>query len=261
MNPKQKQLTILIALIILLMTINYSFLDTSLQKFLSTSETAKIIRVIDGDTVSIGNQSIRMLGINTPEKGEEYSAEAKDFTQNKLLNHTINLEFGKNKYDLYHRILAYLILNGKNINKELIENGYANFYFPAGKDIHYAEFKQAWESCLNKNINLCEKSTDKCASCIQLKELNYKAQTTIFTNICDYNCDLTNWRMKDEGRKNFIFPEFILQKNKQVEIKVGNETNTDETLYWEGYTYIWTKSGDTLFLRDSEGKLVLWESY
>jgi len=30
---------------------------------------------------------------------------------------------------------------------------------------------------------------------------------------------------------------------------------------WKKKDYVWTKTGDSLFLRDSKGKLVLWKSY
>jgi micrococcal nuclease len=261
MNPRKKSIVSLISLIILLFIINYSFLDNAVENFFSEGETAIVARVIDGDTVSLGNISVRFLGINTPEKGEKYYAEAKEFTQSQILNKTIELEYGKSKFDLYHRILAYVVFNGRNINKELIENGFANYYFPSGKDKHYAEFKTAWENCIKKEINLCEKSQSECASCIKLKNFDYKNQIVIFENICDFDCDLTNWKIKDEGRKNFIFPKLILQEGEDIRIIVGNEENTEADLFWKNEEYVWTKSGDTLFLRDEEGKLVLWEGY
>ncbi|MDP2672340.1 MAG: lamin tail domain-containing protein, partial [Nanoarchaeota archaeon] len=62
-------------------------------------------------------------------------------------------------------------------------------------------------------------------------------------------------------RKNFIFPNFNLNSEKEVVVKVGEGTSNEEVLFWKGEDYVWTETGDTLFLRDSEGKLVLWESY
>jgi len=50
-------------------------------------------------------------------------------------------------------------------------------------------------------------------------------------------------------------------KGKEVMIKVGEEENTENVLFWKGESYVWTKTGDTLFLRDEEGKLVLWKGY
>jgi hypothetical protein len=85
----------------------------------------------------------------------------------------------------------------------------------------------------------------------------------IFYNQCDFNCELTNWNIKDEGRKNFIFPKFILEKGKNVKVIVSKEDkiNNQDEIFWIRSTYVWTKSGDTLFLRDEKGKLVLWKNY
>jgi len=200
------------------------------------------------------------LGINTPERGQEYYQEPKVFLEDLVLNKTVKLEFGKDKYDKYNRLLAYVFLDEENINIKLIENGFANFYFPSGKDIHYNDFKKAWEDCIKENINLCKKSEDKCSDCVELKEFNYKNQYTIFYNKCGFDCELTEWKIKDEGRKNFVFPEFILEKNKEIKIKVGEGINNQETLFWKDERYVWTSSGDTLFLRDDKGGLVLWKS-
>ncbi|MAG78902.1 hypothetical protein CMI40_00820 [Candidatus Pacearchaeota archaeon] len=259
---KNKQIYLIIFLVIILFTINYSFLDSLLINFFEGKKTAYVERVVDGDTIKIDNDtSLRMLGINTPEKGEKYYNEAKESLQQSVSNKTIELEFGKDKYDRYKRILAYIYFKRENINLELVRNGYANFYFPSGKDVHYIEFKKAWEECVFNNKNLCEKSYDKCAICIELKEFDYRKDRVVFYNKCSYNCDLTGWKIKDEGRKNFIFDKFILESNNNVEIKLGDDKNTKTTLFWRDETYIWTNSGDTLFLRDKDNKLVLWESY
>ena len=156
--------------------------------------------------------------------------------------------------------MAYIYIN-ENINVKLIENGFANFYFPSGRDVHYEDFKKSWENCIVKNINLCEKSTDKCCECIELKKLDYKNQEVIFYNRCNFDCNLEGWKIKDEGRKNFMFDNFVLKKNKEILIKVGEEKNTDDILYWKNEDYVWTETGDSLFLRDNSGKLVFWKNY
>jgi micrococcal nuclease len=252
----------IIFLILILFTINYSFLNSALINLLEDREIVYVERVIDGDTIVVENKtSIRLLGINAPEKGEKYYNEAKEFLKKSSSNKTIELEFGEDKYDRYKRILAYIFIKGENINLELVKNGFANFYFPSGKDIYYDEFKKAWEECVLTNKNLCEKSYDNCAMCIELKEFDYRNDKIVFYNRCSFNCDLTGWRIKDEGRKNFIFDKFTLESNSNVEIKVEDNKNTKTTLFWKGEKSIWTDSGDTLFLRDKDNKLVLWESY
>ena len=224
-------------------------------------EIVHVERVIDGDTIVADNNSTRLLGINSPEKGELYYEEAKEFLENLILNKSVRLKFGKDKYDRYNRVLAYVYFENKNVNLEIVKQGLANFYFPSGKDVYYSDFKKAWEECVNDNINLCEASVDECAECVKLNELNYNSQTVVLYNKCNLQCDLTGWNIKDEGRKNFIFPSFILESQKEVIIEVGEGTNTNNKLFWTGETYVWTRSGDSLFLRDEDGKLVLWESY
>ena len=40
-----------------------------------------------------------------------------------------------------------------------------------------------------------------------------------------------------------------------------NVIDNQDEIFWKRDTYVWTKSGDTLFLRDEKEKLVLWENY
>lgn len=257
-KDKQKDVLLLSILIIILLAVNYSFLDNKLQDFLIDYKIVQVERVIDGDTIIADNNSTRLLGINSPEKGEIYYEEAKEFLENLILNKSVRLKFGKDKYDRYNRVLAYIYFEDKNVNLEIAKQGLANFYFPSGKDIYYENFKKAWEDCIKENINLCEKSGDKCAGCIEI--LEFEEQTVVFRNVCDFDCELTGWKIKDEGRKNFVFQKFILKGGEETSVIVGEGEDSGEILYWKGEDYVWTKTGDTLFLRDDTGGLVLWES-
>jgi micrococcal nuclease len=253
---KRKQIILLVLLIFLLFIINYPFLDSAVEDFLSEKEI--VTRVIDGDTVVINNESIRLLGINCPEKGEKYYQEAKDFLNKIVLDKKVSLE--GNTKDIYFRKLSYLFLEGENINLKIIEEGLANVYILDNK-LYEKELRNAWENCIIKNKNLCEKSEEKCGNCIELKKLDYKSQEIIFYNKCNFDCDLKDWTIKDEGRKKFIFRDFILRRNNEIKIIAGEGINNKNTLFWKGEDYVWTSAGDTLFLRDDEGKLVLWENY
>jgi micrococcal nuclease len=253
---RKKYILLLVFLISLLIILNYNFLDGALEKFLVT-ETGVVERVIDGDTVKINNESVRLLGINCPERGEDYYEEAKEFLEKVILDKEVELKFGKDIYDRYDRKLAYLFYKGKNVNLELVDEGLANVYI-LGKSEYESELRNAWKNCFE---NLCEESKDKCANCIELKTFDYSEEILVFYNQCNFDCELTNWEIKDEGRKKFIFPEFVLKKKDEVIIEVGEGIDNEERLFWTGQKYVWTNTGDTLFLRDSEGKLVLWESY
>ena len=240
-----KKITLLI-LIIILFVINYPFLDQRLINFFNNSEEALITRVIDGDTVVAGNVSIRLLGINSPEKGEEGYNEAKQFLNLIVLNKTIQLKSGKDKYDKYGRKLSYLFLRNENINKELIDEGYANFYFPSGKDRYYKDFLEAWDHCLENNKNLCEKSMAICSSCIRIEKFDNENQIIILKNQCSFRCDLSNWIIKNQGRKKYTFNDTILSSEEKITI-------THQEPFFNPLQ-------DSLFLRDKKEKLVLWSN-
>ncbi|MEK6926376.1 MAG: thermonuclease family protein [Nanoarchaeota archaeon] len=250
---------ILVFLVLLIFGLNYPFLDKALKNWLSDYEMGIAERVIDGDTIVVNDSSVRLLGINTPEKGELFYSEAKSFLENLTLNKLIRMEKGKEDLDLYGRKLRYIFEEGENVNLKLVEGGFANFYFPSGRDRYYSRFKEAWEKCMSEDKNLCKKSEDKCSECIFLRKLDVNNQRVIFGNKCSFSCELKGWSVKDEGRKKLVFPNIEIDKD--LELIVGNGSNTESRIFWEEEDYVWTKTGDSLFLRDAEGNLVLWWSY
>lgn len=252
----RKKLFLISGFLIVLIFLNYSALDNGLKKFLEVEDYVFIERVIDGDTVVIDGVSSRLLGINSPEKGEKYYLEAKNFLEELVLNKTIRVE--KKGKDRYSRDLVYLFSEKENINLIMIQEGLATPYFPSGKDRYYNQFFEELEKC---EKNLCEKSKNNCADCVVLEEFDYRNEVIVLFNRCNYNCDLTKWILKDEGRKKFIFPEYKIKSKNKVKIITSESENSDDVFYWKGESYVWTKTGDTLFLRDSENKLVLWENY
>jgi micrococcal nuclease len=258
---KRKEIIMLAIAIILLVIINYSFLDQKLEDIFGNYEYARVIRVIDGDTLEIANkEDVRFLGINAPERGEAYYTDAKEFLNGLTFNKTVKLEFGRERYDQYNRILAYVFVDEMNVNIEAIRNGYANVYLLDDRR-YERELNIAWDKCIAKEINICEKSKDRCAECIELKEFDFLNEKIILYNRCDFECSMNNWHIKDEGRKKFKFGNYSLESKSGVSIIIGEGRNNKTTLFWKGEEYVWTKRGDTLFLRDDEEKLVLWERY
>ncbi|MBI5202924.1 MAG: thermonuclease family protein [Elusimicrobia bacterium] len=91
--------------------------------------------VADGDTLTVeGVGKIRLQGVDTteklhPTKPVQYlSAEASAFTK-KIIGQRVRLEYGKELYDKYGRVLAYVFLpDGKMLNAELIRLGLGYSY-------------------------------------------------------------------------------------------------------------------------------------
>ncbi len=239
---------LLLVLVLAFIVLNYNSFDSWVVKNLETLEPVEVERVIDGDTVVINGESVRMLGLNTPERGEKYYKEAKEYTSSLVMNRTVLIE--RRGKDRYNRELGYLFYGDENLNAKIVEKGYANYYFPSGHDNYYGLFEDSWKECILRNENLCEKSVDECSECIVLHKFGPDEDLILF-NSCDFDCDLDGWTIKDEGRKTYVFNDFIFKSKYQVTITAKDFNET----------YVWTNTGDTIFLRDKQGKLVLWENY
>lgn len=111
-----------------------------------------ITRVIDGDTVVISapylpdplpkELSLRIFGIDTPEKGKrahceseaEFGIKSSKFTLN-LINHSTSRKIVIYGWDKYGgRVLGDVILDGVSLKQMLLNNGYAKPYFGQKKD-------------------------------------------------------------------------------------------------------------------------------
>jgi len=85
-----------------------------------------VTQIIDGDTLVVeGGARIRLIGINTPEKGQAFYSEAKSFLSNLTLQKTISLEKDVENMDQYDRYLRYIWLNNTLVNVKLVKQGLA----------------------------------------------------------------------------------------------------------------------------------------
>lgn len=115
---------------------------------------AVLTRVVDGDTVAFQADflpaplkkelSIRVFGVDTPEKGHRAQCEsenargqaASSFTKAQI-NASVKRQVVLMDWDKYGgRVLGDVLLDGKSLRQMLIQNGYAREY--------YGEAKQSW---------------------------------------------------------------------------------------------------------------------
>ena len=128
------------------------------------AETYKVIRVYDGDTITIvkggKKQSIRLVGIDTPEKSRKKGLPGQPGSPlwgppcaGHFCWQAVSIEaYGT---DRYKRILGVVYVNQTNVNRELVKNGYAEVY--RGKPAKGFDSDPYWQDeaqAKSKNLNI-----------------------------------------------------------------------------------------------------------
>ena len=93
-------------------------------------EYFRVIKVIDGDTIIIENgESVRLICMDTPERGEKGYLEAKRYLEKLILNEKVKLVKDVSERDKYGRLLGYIYTEkGDFINEIMVRDGYAEAY-------------------------------------------------------------------------------------------------------------------------------------
>jgi len=92
-----------------------------------------VAEVIDGDTFRLDSgEVVRLICVDTPEKGKAGYEEAKTFLEGLLLNNEIRLESDVDDKDSYGRLLRYVYVTGVNgevfVNKEIVSGGFGSVF-------------------------------------------------------------------------------------------------------------------------------------
>src|SRR3990167_11348190 len=96
------------------------------NQILEFPKEAKVKRVIDGDTIEFNNgQIVRLVGVNAPNNNEEFENEATEYTKKLIEGKKVKLEYDSYKSDRFGRILAYVLIDNKNLAMELVKRGLA----------------------------------------------------------------------------------------------------------------------------------------
>lgn len=206
-------------------------------------ENASVIRIIDGDTIETDKGTIRLLGINTPEKNKPYYQEALDFLC-LLENKTIKMMQDSEDIDKYQRKLRYIFYKGELINAKILEKGLGTSFMI--ENLRYEKKLKKAEDYARKNQKvLWKESQDICRKCIELKKLDFEQEFFIIKNNCDFECDLSAWFVKDNANHFF---------------KLEN-LNANQIQRYESKQNVWNNQGDRFFMIDDQGGLVIFYEY
>jgi len=123
-----------------------------------------VISVIDGDTIDVQDMTgviyrIRMTGIDAPEfKTNEGKASGKYLTD-QIYNKRVNVKVDpSNQKDQYGRVLGVVFLDSTDINKKMLSEGYAQYYF-IGKNKYYSDEEYIAAAKRKGKVSLTSKPT------------------------------------------------------------------------------------------------------
>jgi len=119
------------------------------------STTARVERVVDGDTIIVtidgARTRIRLIGVDTPETVKPgtpvqcYGPQASAFTKHALNGEDVRLEYDRDRTDRYGRTLAYVYRARDDlfVNLALVQQGYARALDIAPDHAHASELALA----------------------------------------------------------------------------------------------------------------------
>jgi len=110
-------------------TVLISLVLFSLPEF-AASWSGMVVGVVDGDTISVMHlgraEVVRLFGIDCPEKDQDFGTKARQLTSAMVFRKIVEVvPIGETSYG---RPLAWVYINGKSLNKELIRAGLAWWY-------------------------------------------------------------------------------------------------------------------------------------
>jgi micrococcal nuclease len=143
-------------------------LPSETESFPSSRQEAKVLKVVDGDTIEVligdKKERIRLIGIDSPELSQCFGQEASKKAKEILTDKTIILESDSSQSDKdkYGRLLRYMFLSdGTNFDEFMVINGFAKEYTYRNISYKYqSEFFKAEIEAKKGNKGLWERCRD-----------------------------------------------------------------------------------------------------
>lgn len=218
------------------------------------AETVTVLQAIDGDTCLLDDgRKVRYLGINAPEKGDPKFKEA-TLANNKLVGgKEIRFENGRPRQDKDGRLLAYVFVGDTFVNEELLRQGYAHIRRPLAAKYRNLLLKSQ-EEARAAGRGIWAKAA---GGHIAIATVDADDEYIVIENRGNTPIDLTGWTVLDEANHRYLFPNFVLSAKARVTLRTGLGKNTKSDIFWGSRKPIWNNDGDTIFIKDAEGNLIL----
>jgi endonuclease YncB( thermonuclease family) len=242
-------------------------------------EPVSIVAVVDGDTIEVdrgrGTESVRLIGINAPERDECHGDSARSGLADQLEGTAVTLEAppGPDR-DRFGRLLRYVAADGRDVNAQLLADGHA--FLLQTDHPRQAEYLSTAEEAAAAGRGLW--ATDLCgpprdqALAISAFEANPPGRdddptTGEYVVIARWEdgaepWDLAGWMLRDESSiHRFVFPGVGIMPTQQYTVYTGCGSDRGFELFWCADGPVWSNGGDTIILLDPAGNVVTHLTY
>jgi micrococcal nuclease len=252
------------------------------------------VRLLGVDTpeVHVENDPTEFEGIPDNEEGRDWLRDwghkASEFARAELSGETVRIETDDEaeRRGSYGRLLVYLTHDGGEFNRQLLRQGYARMYDSMfSKRGAYADLEA---DARENGVGLwgfddpgsgSDEATptrtpvpDGGSEQLAVAEIhadaegndheNLNDEYVVFENTGDTTLDMGGWTVSDEADHTYTVPQgFTLEPGARVTLYTGSGEDSESELYWGSERAVWNNGGDTIYVRDDGGSLVLERSY
>ena len=240
------------------------------------ADGAQVVDVVDGDTIRVevaGEQeSVRLIGINTPERGECLADEATELLRDLVAGQAVELVVDRTDRDQYGRLLRHVEVEGVDVGTELVRSGLALARDYPPDTARSDEYSAAQRTAEEAGVGMWE--ADACGPATSTADVvidairfdadgddneNLNDEWVRIANRSGSAVDLAGWMLKDTSATHrYSFPSgFSLGPGASVTVRTGCGTDSATDLHWcnQG-SAVWNNGGDTAFLLDPAGNIV-----
>jgi micrococcal nuclease len=235
-------------------------------------EVVEVVEVVDGDTIIVTiegrRETVRLIGINSPEAGECFAAEATAAAARAVRAGKIRLAVEVSERDRYGRLLRHVYTGRVLLNDRLVRGGYA-LALPVPPDLALAaRLLEAEATARSTRTGLWAPAACGPAAPPGIVIVSVEPGSTIaggsrqaewitISNRSGGLVDLTGWSVRDASSAHrYRFPlGFELAPGDTVEIRTSCGNDHPDVLFWCADSPIWNDRGDLALILDAQGNI------
>lgn len=257
-----------------------------------------VTEVVDGDSVKVRFESgqtetIRLLGVDTPEvhventpdefegiaetqRGRQHlgtwGEKASSYATQVLADEQVRVVVDEqaDRRGSYGRLLAYVYVDGKHFNKQLLSNGYARVYDSSFSKRSGFDATEQTARSTDRGLWNFEKQTTTASSgpgSISVARVvedasgndheNENGEYIVLKNTGGSSVDLGDWTVRDEATHVYQFPSGAsLGAGETLTLYTGSGSSGGGSYYWGSDAAVWNNNGDTVIVKDDSGSTV-----